>query len=262
MYPIVSLLAASVLSPFFFEVTPEVRSSYVSLGKLVEDRPMQITSARVGVDAGAFGRFGVRNWDVSSLTDRRADVHRHALYHTEFGPTWQYDIDIVEGWRLKNDLTRSWTMYRGFESEASNRTYHWYQLDQSLENPYLVPFWRIRKCFRGNDYFYFKTGVRRKFLFLDDFSLTPSVYAEGGSSHDMKRALGVRRDGEKWNDGVASVSFRLELGWSITENFSAFAYAEQYEVVGGDARRAVRASSYRCAHADWTLGGIGLRIRF
>ena len=262
MNSIASLLAASALSPFFVEVAPEVRTTYVSLGKLVEDRPMQITSARAGVDAGAFGRFGVRNWDVCSLSDRRADVHRHAFYHTEVGPTWQYDLDLADGWRLRNDLTRSWTFYRGFESEASNRTYHWYQLDQSLENPYLVPFWRLRKCFRGNDYFYFKAGARRKFPFLGDFSLTPSVYTEGGSSHDLKRVLGDRRGGGEWYAGVASVSFRMELDWRLCENVTAFAFVEQYEVVGGDARRTIRASSYRCAHGDWTLGGVGQRLRF
>ena len=47
-------------------------------------------------DAGDFGRFGVRNWEVSSLTDRRNDAHRHAAYHSEFGPTWQYGIDLSE----------------------------------------------------------------------------------------------------------------------------------------------------------------------
>ena len=148
----IALLAAGVLSPFFFEATPEVRSTYQSLGKIVEDRPMQITNIRAGYDAGEYGRFGVRNWDVSSLTDRRHDAHRHALYHTEYGLTWQYDIDIADGWRIKNDLTRSWTIYRGFSAASRNRTYHWYQLDQSVENPYLVPFWRVRKCFRRNDY--------------------------------------------------------------------------------------------------------------
>ena len=37
---------------------------------------------------------------------------------------------------------------------------------------------------------------------------------------------------------------------------------EQYEVVGQAARHAISASSYRCAHNDWTLGGIGCRIKF
>ena len=158
------LLAAGLLAPFFFEVTPEVRTSYVSLGKLMEDRPMQVTYVRFGYDTEKFGRFGIRNWDVSSLTGRRSDVHSHAFYHTELGPTWQYDLDLADGWTLKSDITRSWTFYRRFNSAhaASNRTYNWWQMDQSLTNPYIVPFYRIRKCFRGNDYTYFMAGVRRR----------------------------------------------------------------------------------------------------
>ena len=93
----IGILAAGALAPFFFEAAPEVRSTYVSLGKIVEDRPMYMTFVRLGCDAGAFGRFGVRHWDVSSLTDRRHDAHRHALYHTEFGPTWQYDLKFCDG---------------------------------------------------------------------------------------------------------------------------------------------------------------------
>ena len=258
----IGLVAAGVLSPFFFEASPEVRSTYVSLGKIVEDRPMQTTFIRVGCDAGAFGRFGVRSWDVSSLTDRRHDAHHHALYHTEFGPTWQYDLKFCDGWYLANDITRSWTLYRRFDDAASNRTYHWWQTDQSLENPYIVPFSRLRRCFRGSDYFYFKAGVRRRFPLPYGLYITPSVFAEGGSARNNKRVLGAKPDGGTWRSGVASVSFRLELGWKICDNVSAFAFAEQYEIVGSEARRANDASSYRCAHNDWTLGGVGIRFRF
>ena len=129
-------------------------------------------------------------------------------------------------------------------------------------NPYVVPFYRLRKCFHGNDYLYFKAGVRKKFTFLDDFYLTPSVYVDGGSSRNYRRVIGTRPDGEKWHSGVSSVTFRLELGWRVCENVSAFVFAEQYEVVGQSARHTIESSSYRCAHKDWTLGGVGCRIRF
>ena len=265
MFSVVTLFAASILSPFFFEVSPEVRTTYVSLGKIMEDRPMQVTGSRVGVDAGVFGRFGIRNWEVSSLTGRRSDVHRHACYHSEFGPTWQYDIDIADGWRLKSDLTRSWTLYRGFRQryEASNRTYHWWQIEQSLENPYLVPFYRLRRCTHGLDYLYFKAGARRRFPLCWDLSVTPSVFVEGGNARIMRRTFGENIDGSGWGaGGFSSVSFRLELGWSIAECMSAFANIEQYEVVGGDARRTNAAKGTRCAHNDWTHGGFGFRLKF
>ena len=258
----IGILAAGALSPFFLVVSPEVRSTYQSLGKIVEDRPMQITNVRFGYDAGDFGRFGVRNWDVSSLSDRRHDAHRHALYHTEFGPTWQYDLKFCDGWRLASDLTRSWTIYRGFDSRASNRTYHWWQIEQSLENPYLVPFYRLRKCFRGNDYVYFKAGVRKRVSLPEGFYLTPGVFVEGGSARNQRRVFGAKLGGGDWTEGVSSLSFRLELGWRVSASLTAFAYVEQYEVVGGDARRTNRASTYRCAHNDWTHAGFGARMSF
>ena len=95
----IAALAAGVLSPFFFQAVPEVRSTYISIGKIADDRPMQTTFARVGVDAGDFGRFGIRNWDVSSLTSRLRDVRRLPLWMTEFGPTW--DAQRLDVWRYR-----------------------------------------------------------------------------------------------------------------------------------------------------------------
>ncbi len=258
-----AVIIASVLSPFYIDVAPEIRSTYQSLGKIVEDRPMQVTSIRAGWDSGLLGKFGVRNWDVSSLTDRRSDVHRHALYHWEWGPTWQYDWQITDGWTLKSDLTRSWTMYHGFKDAAANKTYHWWQIDQSLENPYLVPFYRLRRSIRTSDYLYFKIGVRRKFNVWKSLYLTPSVFVEGGNARNLKRVFGKNINGGDWGvGGAGSVSFRLETGWRFNECFSVFAFVEQYEVVGGAARDTNAASSYLCAHNDWTHGGIGVRCSF
>lgn len=255
-------LIASVLSPFFVEFVPEVRTTYQSLGKIVEDRPMQVTSLRAGWDSGMFGRFGVRNWDVSSLTDRNADVHRHALYHTEFGPTWQYDWEIVKGWTIKSDATYSWSVMRGYENEANNKTYQWVQIDQSLENPYVVPFYRLRSCFIGSDYLYFKIGTRRRFTVWRSLYVTPSVFVEGGDGRNLRRVFGENVVGDGWSAGAGSVSFRLESGWAFNEMFSVFAYVEQYEVVGSDARDTNAASSSKCVHNDWTHGGVGVRMRF
>lgn len=258
----IGLVAAGVLSPFFFEATPEIRSTYVSLGKIVEDRPMQVTAAYAGVDAGVFGRFSVYNYDVSSLSDRRADVHRHALYHTEFGPVWQHSLEIADDWRITTDLKRAWTIYRGFDNPKSDATYHWWQIVQSLENPYVVPFYWLRRGIRTSDYLYCRVGVRRRFALPFDLYLTPSVFAEGGNSRNQRRVFGKRPGDGKWSEGVASVSFRLEFGWRMSENVSAFLFAEQYEVVGDSHRSANADSTYRCAHNDWTHGGGGFRFRF
>ena len=256
------LVAGALLSPVFFEATPEIRSTYVSLGKIVEDRPMQVTTAYAGLDAGEFGRFAVYNYDVSSLSDRRGDVHRHALYHTEFGPAWQHSLEIADDWRIATDLKRAWTIYRGFDDPKSDATYHWWQIVQSLENPYVVPFYWLRRGIRSSNYLYFRAGLRRRFALPFDLYVTPSVFTEGGNSRNQLRVLGKRPGGGKWSEGVASVTFRLEFGWRISENVSAFLFAEQYDVVGDAQRSANGSSSYRCAHNDWTHGGGGIRIKF
>ena len=258
----IGFLAAGALAPFFFEAAPEVRTTYVSLGSIVEDRPMQTAFARAGYDTGDFGRFSIRFWDVSSLTGRRQDVHRRAFYHVEFGPAWQYTFNIADEWRVASEFTRCWTFYNGFENQLSNRSYHWYQFDQSLENPYVVPFYFLRRCFRGTRYTYFRVGARRRCPLVGGLYVTPSVFADGGSSRNGKRVLGDKPGGGNWSTGVTSVSFRLELGWKFCESLTAFAFVEQYEIVGGDARRANDERDFRCAHNDWTLGGVGMRFRF
>ena len=255
-------LIAAAVSPFFVEFTPEVRTTYQSLGKLVEDRPMQVTSLKFGWDSGSFGRIGVRNWDVSSLTDRRSDVHRHALYHTEFGPIWGYDWEFAGGWKLKSELTRSWVLYRGFEKSDGNKTYHYWQIEQSLENPYVVPFYRFRRSIRTSDYLYFKLGLRRKFPVWSELSVTPSVFVEGGNARNQKRVFGERPGGKDWSDGVSSISFRLGAAWRFNANFSVFAAVEQYWVLGEAERDANAASSYCAAHNEWFHAAFGVRLKF
>ena len=130
------------------------------------------------------------------------------------------------------------------------------QLDQSLENPYLVPFWRMRRCFVGNDYLYVKLGVRRRIPVWEGVYVTPSVFWEGGNRRNAKRVFGdVGATG-------GSLTFRVEVGWALSARVTAYAFVEQYEACGGATRDANDALGYACAHNDWTHGGVGVRMRF
>lgn len=258
----IALLAASLLSPFFVELTPEVRTTYVSLGKILEDRPMQTTLLRAGYDTGSFGRTGFYHFDVSSLTDRRADVHRHWLYHTEFGWFWDYDWHLTDGWTLRSGALAAVTLYRGFDKSSSNGDYGWIQFTQSLENPYLVPYVRMRRYGLDTDYFYFRLGARHKFGFWENFYVTPEVFVDGGNARNYRRLFGRQQDGGAWHPGVSSVTFRLEAGWILNPNSTLFCFVEQYEVTGESSRETNSSNGSRCAHNDWTLGGVGARFKF
>ena len=41
-----------------------------------------------------------------------------------------------------------------------------------------MPFSRLRRCFRGSDYFYFKAGVRRRLPLPYGLYVTPSVFMD------------------------------------------------------------------------------------
>lgn len=254
---------AAALTPFFVNTSAEVRTSYISLGSIIEDRPMAMGYLRAGVDANEFGRFSIHHWDVSSLTDRRSDDHRKTFYHTEYGPAWDHQWEFAEGWKVRSNLIWAWTLYRGFYDPYSDGTYQWIHVDESLENDYIVPFASVRRCYVQADYFYFKLGLRRICSLGRGFALTPTVYTEGGNGKNFKRCFGKRPDGESWGaGGVSSVSFRLELAYAFGSGISAFAFVEQYEVVGDTTRATNADRTFRCAHNDLTVGGVGVRMSF
>ena len=72
--------------------------------------------------------------------------------------------------------------------------------------------------------------------------------------------------GPEWKP-IGKRKVRVVL-WGVTHNHAKGKFdglrqlPDLYEIVGQAARHAISASSYRCAHNDWTLGGIGCRIRF
>ena len=56
----IPILAAGVLSPFFFEATPEVRSTYQSLGKIVGgDERRAVGKSRYRCAHGDWTHFGI-----------------------------------------------------------------------------------------------------------------------------------------------------------------------------------------------------------
>ena len=224
---------------------------------------MQVLLLRTGYATESIGRFGLYHFDVSSLSDRRADVHRHLLYHTEYGLFWDCDWKPAADWTLRSGLLATVTLYRGFENDASNGDYGWIQFLQSLENPYAVPYFRLRRYGLDTDYFYFRLGLRRRFRLPGGFYVTPDIYADGGNSRNYRRVFGENANGGDWGvGGVTALTFRLEAGWEFQDGLTLFAAVEQYEVTGDAARTTNAASSNPCAHNDWTSGSIGLRLRF
>ena len=164
--------AGGVADPFYVHVNPSLRTAYHSRARIVEDRPMLMTLTRAGFDTknvGDFGKVGFWNWTVSSLTDRRATRHRHALNEMDYGVFWTYVWDFGRlddtwrGWGLTTDVMKDWLTFEGYSHPArlakTNASISEWRLAQSLDNPYLTPFYLVRRGLHPHDWLYVQTGA-------------------------------------------------------------------------------------------------------
>jgi hypothetical protein len=137
-----------------------------------------------------------------------------------------------------------------------------FYLEQALENPYLTPLLRMRRCVRASDYTYFRVGVRRKFPVewfdaLEGLTVTPAFYVDFGDDNQLAR-YGERPGGGDWSSGVMSVLGEINVSYPVNEHFSVFATLQQMGIVNDEAREATHAPYHR----DYTVFTIGGRCRF
>ncbi len=124
--------AGGVADPFYVRVNPSLRTAYYSRARIIEDRPMLMTLTRAGFDTknvGDFGKVGFWNWTVSSLTDRRATRHRHALNEMDYGVFWTYVWDFGRlddtwrDWGLTTDVMKDWITLARLSTFASTANF-------------------------------------------------------------------------------------------------------------------------------------------
>ena len=270
-----SCAAGRVADPFFVNFDPSARTAYHSRARIVEDRPMLMTLTRAGFDTkdvGDFGKVGFWNWTVSSLSDRRAAVHRRALNEVDYGVFWTgvwdfgRDDDTWRGWRLTTDAMKDWLTFKGYappsRAAKTDATISEVRLAQSLETPLLTPFYLIRRGLRPNDWLYVQTGVRRTFALTDTLSFTPLFFAEHGDERHFERRYGAKPDGRRYRSGLMALNLSFELAWRLSETATLYARVHQFGVVNDDARARVKANTAPNARRDLTIGAVGVRFRF
>lgn len=267
--------AGGVVDPFYVHVNPSLRTAYHSRARIVEDRPMLMTLTRAGFDTkdvGDFGKVGFWNWTVSSLTDRRATLHRHAMSEMDYGVFWTYFCDFGHyadtwrGWGLTTDVMKDWLTFEGYSRPArlakTNASISEWRLAQSLDNPYLTPFYLFRRGVHPTDWFYAKVGVRRTFVLTDTLFFTPSFFTENGDARLFKRRYGAKPDGGRYRSGLMTLNLSLELAWRVSDTATLYAGVHQFDITNDDARDRIKANPAPNARRDLTIGTAGVRFRF
>lgn len=257
------------ISPFSISALPEVRTAYQSRGRIIENRPVSTFLGRAAYEVGPFGKIGLWNWDVSSLGNKRRDVHQRPFNEVDMGIFYHYDwaFDDEGDWTLTNDLLKDWITLNGYRPEYRARkadaTISEWRFEQSLKNPYVAPYYLFRRGIQPNDWFYTQIGARKPIALPWNLTFTPIFYVETGNEYHFERRYGKRVDGGRhYHSGAQSTNLKFELAWKMSDNVSFLATLHQFDIVSEDARDAVKAKQTAEARRDLTIFSIGLRARF
>lgn len=239
----------------------EVASSYLaSSGSLCDTRPVTSQELDFMWEFGDYGWIDGYAWGISSLHDSQKDTHREIFHEFESSIRYGYEWKIVQQVSLRSSLGPLWNPQIGYPDDHNN---YWGPIiNQSLENPYVTPYynllWLLEPAKRGRA----RIGIRRSFDIVEDVSL--KIFAETvWSDHRRYTAkYGAAPERAFLNGAFSTERVGLQLRWMLSDSLSAYVQVQQFKVFGDQARSAVKKSSAYYAKTDWVLGSIGFEYAF
>ena len=241
----------------------DVESAYICRGYVWNVRPYSAQFVDGEIDLGAFGRFDASVWTMSALTSKGTSDRftRYAYAEADYLLRYSYDIELAEDWRLTTGIARQWVTNPGY---VGGRTVCDWQVMQSLKNPYLTPYWKVRAIHRPFNETYWIVGVRRGFELLEDLTMTVDFFGDLGDHRHYANLYGAKAGDptRRYHGGLQALNLVFRLDYALTQNIGLFAFVGQFCLVSDDARDAVKATKTPEARRDLTFGGVGVSFDF
>ena len=245
-----------------FSAFADVESAYWARGAVVDKRPFSAQFADISFDLDPFGRVGGYAWSVSSLSKSgQSATRRNAYNEVDYAVYYGYGLELAEEWTLDTTIAKKWVTLPGYRPHA-NTISEW-NVSQSLKNPYVTPYYLLRRAYNGQKWCYWDVGLTRSWNFLDDFTFTATAFGEFGDSRHFAAQYGANPHGNgRYSDGLMALNLMLRVDHEVTENVGLFAFVHQFDVVSSDARDALDASTTPESRKDMTIFGVGVTVNF
>ena len=241
----------------------DVETAYICRGYVWDVRPYSAQFVDGELDLGPFGRIDASVWTMSALSGSgsSARMTRRAYAEADYFLRYSYDVVLAEDWRLVNGIGRQWVTNPGY---AGGHTVCDWQFMQSLKNPYLTPYWKVRSIHHPFNETYWIVGVKRGFSLLEDLTLTVDFFGDLGDHRHYANLYGPKAgdSSRRYHGGLQALNLVFRLDYALTDNVGLFAFVGQFCLVSDDARRAVKDTKTPEARRDLTFGGIGLSLDF
>lgn len=241
----------------------DVESAYICRGYVWDKRPYSAQAIEGSIDMNPFGRFDAYVWTMSAMSSSgHSTPMRYAYNEIDYGMRYFYDLNLADDWTLANGVARQWVTNPGVR-HGGHSFIDWWAM-QTLKNPYIWPYWRMRYSRRPFQATYWCLGLKRPFQILDDLTLTVDAFGDLGDSRTLGKLFGPKPNAPKstYRPGLFALNLVLRLDYRLTDHVGLFAFVGQYDIVRDDVRDALRASPLREATRDLTYGGVGFSVGF
>ena len=240
----------------------DIETAYWARGVISDKKPYSAQFIDLSFDLNPFGRIGGYVWTASALaTSGQSYTRRNAYNEFDYAVYYGYGLELAEDWTLETTIAKKWVVLPGYRPHV--HSFSEWDISQSLKNPYVTPYYLLRRAYHGQQWCYWDVGLTRSWKFLEDFTFTATFFGEFGDSRHFAAQYGANPHGNgRYSDGLMALNLLLRLDYAVAENFGIFAFVHQFDVVSSDARAALGASSKPETVKDLTIGGIGVQLNF
>ena len=245
-----------------FSAFADVESAYWARGAIVDKNPFSAQFVGTKIDLDPVGSLGGYAWSVSSMSREGQSATRQNFYNeVDYCAYYGYEWKFTDELSLDSNVGPKWVTLPGYRPHA-NTISEW-NVWQSLKNPYVTPYYLLRRAYHGQKWCYWDVGLTRSCKFLDDFTFTATAFCEFGDSRHFAAQYGPSPHGDgSYSDGLMALNLMLRLDYALTEWMGIFAFVHQFDVVSDDARDALDQDTSPQSRKDMTIFGVGMSVNF
>ena len=134
---------------------------------------------------------------------------------------------------------------------------------QSLENPYVVPYWSGLWLFGPKMRGRIRFGLRKPFRLHEKFTVTPSVEGVWVDRRRFRAKYGgALEDDDLFGGAFTAITTSIRAEWKFMPDWTLFVSVHQFDMINDQARESVKDSHGYWQKTDWLIVRAGVSYEF
>ena len=243
-------------------LSAEFESAYLSSsGTLCDTRPTALQNLDWAVHLGDYGKLYGYGCFLSMMHDRQHELHRPAFNEFEGGAFYGYDWKISDDVTFFNGAGGVWNPLFGYRNGYDDTLWE-FRYFQSLQNPYLTPYWDTLTLIEPGQWTRLRFGVRRDFDLTDELTFSAWIDGVWGDNRRYEARYGDRPEYQFFGGAFCTSTVGLQLTWRFAERWLVYAKIRQFDTLDRRGRRAEKKKTDYWARRDIAIVTLGIACDF